>query len=166
MSDDELDCRLDEELVSMAEVRSAVREEAALLMAEVSSLVAERDALRAQLATCAAELLAARQTHPAAQQLPAPTGDGADVHAWLMMHLDGAGLRPDTFAELEDALWVCAVCGWDLREALEARHAFGVKKWGDTLRTRDGQDSLQAWGQERLDGLMYRAKWQMEGEGL
>ena len=143
------------------------RAEVQAWMDTAAALTAERDALRAQLATCAADLLAARQVHPAAQQLPRPTGQGTDVHAWLMEQFDAMRQLPDDlFQALDDAHIACAAVGWDTREALEARAAAGRIKYGVPLMTRNGRDPRIDYAQESLDALHYAAQAGLEGEGL
>lgn len=53
----------------------------------------------------------------------------------------------------------------DIKRALEARAAAGVKKYGTPLRTHNGRDAREDAVQELLDALMYLAQAEMEEQG-
>jgi hypothetical protein len=53
-----------------------------------------------------------------------------------------------------------------LGSMLDAREAFGVAKYGQTLMTHDGRDPFVDQLQEQLDGLVYMVKALMENEDL
>lgn len=51
-----------------------------------------------------------------------------------------------------------------LAELLEARHRFGLEKYGQPLRTSDGRDTVSDLKQELADAVMYARKAELNDE--
>lgn len=130
----------------------------------VQSGLTEIAAMKHQIETYHDEVVRlSTESHPAAAEQPAPTGEGTDV----ILDLVGAIRRGDLDSSPLRAMAAsaCHARGWDLYDVLLARREKGTKTYGRPLHTNNGRDAGLDRDQEIFDALIYDWQDHLEREG-